>query len=129
MTRYLLDTTTLIDFSKGRESARSRLLEMIHAGDELGVCAINVAEFYAGIPPDKRPMWDEFVGSLRYWEISREAARNAGHFRHDFARKGVVLSTADALVAAVAQEQGAVIATNNVKDYPMPGVQLLALKG
>lgn len=129
MTRYLLDTTALIDFSKGRESACSRLLQMIHAGDELGVCAINVAEFYAGIPPEKRPTWDEFVDALRYWEISRAAARSAGHFRHDFARQGKVLSTTDALVAAVAQEQGAVIVTNNVKDYPMEGVQILALKG
>lgn len=32
------------------------------------------------------------------------------------------------LVAAVAQEQGAVIVTNNVKDYPMPGLHLLSLR-
>lgn len=128
MTRYLLDTTALIDFSKGREPARSRLLRMIQTGDEVGVCAINVAEFYAGVPPEKRALWDAFVDALGYWEISRAAARQAGCFRYDFARRGQVLSTTDALVAAVAQERGAVIVTSNVKDYPMPEVQLLSLR-
>src|SRR5438093_2631371 len=88
MTRYLLDTTALIDFSKNREPARSKILEMINSADELAVCAINVAEFYAGVPAEKRAIWDEFISSLRFWDISRETARQAGIFRHDFARKG-----------------------------------------
>ncbi|MBI3961776.1 MAG: type II toxin-antitoxin system VapC family toxin [Deinococcus sp.] len=129
MTRYLLDTTALIDFSKGREPARSRVMQMIEDGHELAVCAVNVAEFYAGLSPAQRPGWDEFVGALQYWEITWEAARQAGIYRHDFARKGVALSTADTLVAAVAEEQRAVIVTNNVKDYPIGGLRLLPLRG
>ncbi len=128
MTRYLLDTTALIDFSKNREPARSRILEMISGGDELGVCAINVAEFYTGVPPDKRPVWDEFISSLRFWDINRDTARQAGIYRYDFGRKGVVLSTTDTLVAAVASEHHAVVVTNNLKDYPMDDVELMALK-
>lgn len=127
MTRYLLDTTALIDFSKGREVALSRILEMTQGDDELGVCAINVAEFYAGVPPTKRPTWDEFFASLGYWEITVGEARQAGCFRHDFARQGKALSTIDALVAAVAQERQATIVTNNIRDYPMEGVHLLPL--
>lgn len=128
MTRYLLDTTALIDFSKNREPARSRVLAMIEAGDELGVCAINVAEFYSGIPPEQRFTWDEFIGSLRYWGITRDAARQAGRFRYEFAQKGIMLSTTDALIAAVAQERGAAVVTSNVKDYPMEEIHILALK-
>ncbi|MCL5263870.1 MAG: glutaredoxin family protein [Chloroflexi bacterium] len=37
--------------------------------------------------------------------------------RYDFARRGKILSTTDALIAAVAQEKEAAIVTNNVKDY------------
>ena len=127
MTRYLLDTTALIDFSKNREPARSRILGMIEAGDDLGVCAINVAEFFSGVPPDQRAVWDEFIGSLYYWDITRDAARRAGHFRYSFARQGSALSTTDTLIAAVALERGATIITNNVKDYPMSEVRLLPL--
>ncbi len=128
MTRYILDTTALIDFSKAHEPAHARIQQMIDAGDELAVCAINVAEFYAGLPPAQRAIWDRFLGALVYWDISREDARQAGVWRYEFARKGIVLSTTDTLVAAVAQGQSAIIVTNNVKDYPMPGVRLLPLK-
>lgn len=51
MARYLLDTSVLIDFSKGREPAQSRILQLIHGGDEIGVCSIIVAEFFSGVIP------------------------------------------------------------------------------
>jgi tRNA(fMet)-specific endonuclease VapC len=127
LTRYLLDTTALIDFSKNREPTRSLIWQMIDAGDELGVCAINVAEFYSGIPSEKRSTWDEFIGSLRYWGITKDAARQAGRFRYEFARKGIILTTTDTLVAAVAQEREAVVVTSNVKDYPMKEIHILTL--
>jgi predicted nucleic acid-binding protein len=128
MTRYLLDTDTLIDFSKGREPTRSRILQMIEAGDVLGVCAINVSEFYAGLPEEQRSTWDEFFTALPYWPISREAAIQAGRERYEFSRQGRTVTTADALIAAVARENQATIITSNIKDYPMPGVSLLSLR-
>ena len=129
MTRYLLDTTALIDFSKGREPARSRILKMIQEGDELGVCAVNIAEFYAGIPANQRAVWDEFTGSLQYWDTTIEAARQAGQFRYHFARQGKILSTTDTLMAAVALDHQAILVTNNVKDYPMGQIQILPMSG
>lgn len=127
MTRYLLDTTALIDFSKGREPARTRIQAWIDGGDELGVCAVNVAEFYAGLPPQQRALWEQFLGALQLWAITRDAAIQAGIWRYDFARQGVALTTTDTLVAAVAEEQQAILVTNNLKDYPMSGLQLLPL--
>jgi tRNA(fMet)-specific endonuclease VapC len=126
--RYLLDTAILIDFSKGQEPARSQILAWIRGGEELGVCPVNVAEFYAGLPAPDRPVWAAFLRRLRYWEISWAAAQQAGIWRYDFARRGGALSTADTLVAAAAQDRGAVLVTNNVKDFPMSGVQVLSLK-
>ena len=40
MTRYLLDTDALIDFSKRREPASSRILSWVDEGETVGVCAI-----------------------------------------------------------------------------------------
>ena len=128
MTTYLLDTTTLIDFSKGQEPVRSRLLAMLEAGHTLALCAVNLTEFYAGVPPEQRVQWDEFFSGLPYWDITREAATHAGGIRYEFARRGITLSTQDTLIAAVALERGAVIVTDNVKDYPMAGLQLLSLR-
>jgi predicted nucleic acid-binding protein len=127
MSRYLLDTTALIDFSKGREPACSQIQAWIDGGGELGVSAINVAEFFAGLPPQQRSQWEQFLGALELWGISRDAAIEAGIWRYQFARQGIALSTTDTLVAAVAKEQHAIVVTNNLKDYPMAGVHLLPL--
>jgi len=128
MTRYLLDTDTLIDFSKGWEPTRSRLLQLIESGEALGVCAITIAEFYAGIPPDNRAVWEEFFAALTYWDITREAATAAGRDRYDFARKGPPITTADSLIGAVAREQHAAILTTNIGDFPMEGVAARSLR-
>ena len=128
MSRYLLDTTALIDFSKGREPAYSLVRRFIENGDEAGVSPINVAEFYSGLAPTQWDVWDEFFEPLILWPISLDAARKAGRFRYDFARKGISLSTTDTLVAAVALEHRATLVTSNVKDYPMDEVKLLPLE-
>jgi len=127
MTRYLLDTTALIEFSKAREPARSQIQAWIDGGDDVGLCAINVAEFFAGLPPPERVLWDQFLGALQFWNITTAAASQAGIWRYEFARQGVTLTTADTLVAAVAREWQAVLVTNNLKDYPMSGLRLLPL--
>ena len=128
MTRYLLDTDTLIDFSKGRGPVISGLLALREAGHQLAVCPVNVAEFYSGVAPEDQATWDSFFKGLHYWDITRKAASRAGQLRYEFARQGIAISTPDALIAAVAEEQEAVIVTNNLKDYPMEDIQLLSLR-
>jgi predicted nucleic acid-binding protein len=128
VSRYLLDTSTLIDFSKGRQPVASRLLSLIEEGETIGVAAICVTEFYAGIPPEHHEFWREFFATFDYWDISRQAAIQAGHFLYSYARQGLTLSTADALLAAVAVEQNAVLLTDNTRDYPMSEVQLRSLR-
>ena len=125
MSRYVLDTTALIDLSKGREPARSWIPAVMESDDELAVCAVNIAEFFAGLPPDRRATWDQFFAALPCWPISPGAARQAGIWRYDFARRGVTLSLPDTLIAAVAGEYSATIVTSNAKDYPMEGLALL----
>ncbi|HET7036730.1 MAG TPA: PIN domain-containing protein [Thermomicrobiaceae bacterium] len=128
MSRYLLDTSTLIDFSKGRQPVESRLLALIAAKETIAVSAISVAEFYAGIPPALHEQWRQFFAALDYWNASHDAAIQAGRFIFDYARQGRVLSTTAALLAAVALEHDAVVVTDNAKDFPMPEVQLLSLR-
>ncbi|HYU18187.1 MAG TPA: type II toxin-antitoxin system VapC family toxin [Chloroflexota bacterium] len=126
--RYLLDTTALIDYSKGREPAQTRILALIETGEEVGVCAVNVAEFYAGLAPSTHQVWDQFIESLSYWHIGREAAARAGQERYELARRGQTISLADALVGAAAREYDATLITSNVRDYPMPDLRLLSIR-
>ena len=128
MGRYLLDTSALIDFSKGHEPVCSELLRMFHGADLLAVTAVNIGEFYAGLEPRHRPAWDEFFAALPVWPISPDAARQAGIWRYEFRLQGLQLATTDVLIAAVAVEQQAVLITRNVRHYPMPEVRLLTLE-
>ncbi|MBV9281752.1 MAG: PIN domain-containing protein [Chloroflexi bacterium] len=127
MTRFLLDTDALVDFSKGREPAYSSIMGWIDAGDTVGSCAITVAEFLSGLTPQEAQDWSEFVSSLTYWDISVDDAVRAGQERYAFARQGRSLSVADVLIAAATREQGATLVTGNVGDYPMQGITLCSL--
>jgi predicted nucleic acid-binding protein len=125
--RFLLDTTVLIDASRHREPARSWLQEVLGLSSEVGVCVVTIAEFFAGLRPDERPRWEAFVNELTYWGTTREMAKQAGIYRYEYARRGQTILTADSLIAATAAAVGAVLVTENVKDFPMPEIKTIRL--
>jgi tRNA(fMet)-specific endonuclease VapC len=128
MSKYLLDTDTLIDFSKGREPVKTRLLTILTEGHEIAVCPITEAEFYAGHPPEKENETAEFFEALTFWPITRASSRHAGRMRYELARMGKTVSLTDCLIAAIAIEQEATILTSNTADYPQPDVTTLSLR-
>jgi predicted nucleic acid-binding protein len=111
-----------------REPTRTALLKLIEDGADLGVCDINVSEFYTGLDEKRLPEWDRFFSALSYWPITRTAARLAGVNRYTFAKAGQSLTISDALVAAVALVEHATILTSNSLDYPMREVTTLSLR-
>ena len=127
MSRYLLDTDVLIDYAYGKEPAVSRIKGLIAQGDDLGLCAIAVAEFFAGLRPHQRDYWRRVLSTFVSWDVSFDAARCAGEWRYDFERRGITQATSDTLNAAVAVERGATLLTRNARDYPMEGLSLLPL--
>lgn len=127
--RYLLDTTVLIDISKEVQPISSHIEALLRGPDVVGVCSINVAEFFGGLAPAERAPWFAFVDRLTYWEISAVTASEAGILRYASARQGRTLSTQDALIAATAIQAGATLITRNVKDFMIPNLLLLPLPG
>jgi len=128
LTRFLLNTDALIDFSKGAEPATSSILSWIDGSEAVAVCAVTVLELYAGLTAEEASHWALFIVTLPYCDISRDAARRAGQYRYTFARAGYQLTTTDALLAAVALENEATLVTGNVKDFPMKNLSLLSLR-
>jgi predicted nucleic acid-binding protein len=125
--RFLLDTTALIDLSKNSGDVLSSLNALVASGGILGVCAVSVAEFMAGVPVPHRGRWERWVADFQYWDITREAALLAGVFRYDLARQGRALHIPDALMAATAIITDSTLVTGNVGDYPILDLRLLPL--
>jgi predicted nucleic acid-binding protein len=128
VTRYLLDTDALIDFSKGAEPATSLILSWIDGTDEVAVCAITIGEFFAGLTREQASTWESFVMALTYWDITRHASMRAGQDRYALDRVGKHITMTDALLAGVARENSATLVTGNARHYPTGDVTLLSLR-
>ena len=124
---YLLDATVLIDISRGREPATSWLSGTLRSPQNVGISAVAVAEFFAGLRPMQRVEWEGFIAGLTHWDVTKEIAIRAGVLRYDLARQGRAILIPDALIAATAIEYGAALATANIKDFSVPGLALLRL--
>jgi predicted nucleic acid-binding protein len=125
--RLLLDTSILIDALRLRRGRRPWLAGLVRAGHTLATSALNLAEVYAGMRPEEEARTKAFLNALECHEITAGVAETAGKLKSEWARKGVTLTLADTMVAAVALEQGSPLATDNRKDFPMPRLQLYEL--
>ena len=127
MRLVLLDTNVLIDVLNDRRGRRVFLDELFKDGVSPVCCAITVAEVYAGVRDQERVLTDALFENLVELEITRSVAIRAGLLKRDWARKGITLTLPDVLIAAVAIEYGALLATDNQRDFPMPELRMLSL--
>ena len=123
---YLLDTTVLIAHLRGDERARGLLLRLLDGGHSLGTSCVNVAEVERGIRPKEREAATDLLDRLRFLETTREAALRAGRYQAEFERRGRTIHTADALIAGTARAHGAVLLTDNVRDFRMRDLEVQA---
>lgn len=125
MARYLLDSTVLIDYLRGRVAVADLLISLAKDRHELGVCGVNVAELYSRLQDKDVAKAEALVQDLAYYPISLADAMQAGRYRYEFARKGITLTVPDTLVAAVAKAQDCIIVTANLRDFPMTEIKLM----
>jgi len=121
VSKYLLDTTVLISYLRGIPGTVSLIEEMAETGHTLGCCCITITEVYSGLRRKDYPPAQALIERLRYFEAPLTVALRAGEFRNQYAGQGITLATSDALIAAVAEAEGAILLTGNVRHYPMTG--------
>lgn len=122
MTRlYMLDTDTCA-FILRRSSPT--LLERIQAVplQQQSVSTITLAELLYGVQVSSkkkanRAAVDALVRHMTVIDWSRDAAEHYAEIRADLKRKGQLIGSNDLLISAHARSLGAVVVTNNVKDF------------
>lgn len=123
----LLDTSVIIDVLRIRRGRHELLGLRKQAGDTLACSAVTVAEVYAGMRPGEAAATERFLEGLECIEVTREIARRAGSLKYAWERKGVTIDIPDAIIAATSLNFNLCLATDNLRDFPMPDLKLLDL--
>jgi len=123
----LLDTNVIIDALNGRNGRGEFLARLISQGTLLACCSINVTEVFMGMRPEEARKTGMFLESLEFYPVTWDVARLAGALYREWRKKGHTLLLPDVTVAAVALHNGLELATDNVRDFPMPQLRLLSL--
>ena len=120
----LLDTTVVIDYLRGRASVVRRVEGLVDRGESVATSPVTVQEVVRGLRPNEVPDARGLFEGLVVLLIGEAEGWLAGEWQRDFASRGITLGHADCLIAATAHTAGAVLATANVKDFPMPELQI-----
>ena len=127
MAVYLPDTSVLIDALNGKRGRAPALRALVEDGHMLASCPVTVAEIYAGMHESEAEATSALIERLRYYDFVPEIARRAGRFKYEWARRGLTLSLADSLIAAVVVHYGLLLITDNEKHFPMPEITFYRL--
>ena len=124
MTRYLLDTTFLIDYLDGSDGVR-RFLEA-HEEDEFATTAMNYKEVAVGwrlndsFDPAELSSafdWLEVVAIATEHAVATSAFEADLYRSSEHTRRAVDAAAADLLIAGAAEAEGMTVVTRNVEDF------------
>jgi hypothetical protein len=75
---YLLDTNLIFDILYDKKERRALLLDLLNQGHVLACGPINASEIYARVRPKEETATEEFLRSLKYFDIPWPVARQTG---------------------------------------------------
>jgi tRNA(fMet)-specific endonuclease VapC len=121
MIDYLLDTNICIYIIKRKpQSVFERFKDLIPGS--VGISSITLAEMQYGIEKSSRPEQNQqalqqFLLPLEILSFNSAAAVAYGRIRSALEKKGRPIGSMDMLIAAHAKSIGAVVVTNNTKEF------------
>ncbi|MBI4362689.1 MAG: type II toxin-antitoxin system VapC family toxin [Euryarchaeota archaeon] len=128
-----LDSSFLVDISRGEPGAREKLQEMLSRGERVVTTIINAAEMYEGAWEYSRARErvdeiDRMLQNMVVLDVNLMAVREYGRLKAGLRRQGVSVGDWDLMIAAIALAYGENrIVTRNRKDFErIPGVQVVA---
>ena len=119
--RYLLDSSLLIDHSRGRPGAAELVESLFSEPNDLYTCDVFVTEALSGGTAEEREVIRALIRVLEYVATHPDAAAWAGDARWERRTAGP-RSLADAIIAGVAWSLEATVLTRNPRDFERLGV-------
>ena len=124
MSRYLLDTTFIVDHLRGTPEAVERMRRIVEQGDIPFVNDVVTAEAWAGAPSDDDRALTNLLDFIEFVAAGPMDAKAAGLWRARSRAAGHDIGVADALIAACAEDSRASVLTRNVRDFAQTPVSV-----
>lgn len=131
MKRYLIETSVIINFLRGKKKT-TKVLEELKG--ELVSSFVCLAELYEGVYRVKERERAEaavqtlFSGLSRVFGLDEEIAKNFGRIRAELKKQGKVIEDLDILLAATCLAHNCILVTYNPKHFErVKGLRVLGL--
>jgi len=115
----LLDSNTIIHYLRGQESVVSRLQRTDNR--LLGVPSVVLYEIEYGTlrtgSSRRRALLSDLLADMVHVPFDQEAALESARVRLELEALGIVIGPIDFLIAGTALSRGAVLATNNTREF------------
>lgn len=116
----LVDSDILIEVSRAKnQEVRARWVELSESGEAILYSPVSESELWQGVRPAEHRALTGLFLTLRCAPVDCEIGRQAGHYLRSY-RSSHGLELGDALIAASAVVNRALLWTRNRKHYPMP---------
>jgi len=119
----MLDTDTCIFLMRGESPALAARVQSVPLQQQV-MSAVTFAELSYGVQASaaakrkqNQSVLDSLVLHLAVLDWPQDAAKHYADIRADLKKRGAQLGAADLMIAAHARAMGAIVVTNNVKDF------------
>jgi len=120
---FMLDTDTCIFLMRGESPALAARVQSVPLQQQV-MSAVTFAELTYGVQASaaakrkqNQSVLDSLVLHLSVLDWPQDAAKHYAEIRTDLKKRGAQLGAADLMIAAHARTMGAIVVTNNVKDF------------
>ncbi len=123
MPDHLLDSGVLIRHLR-RHQPTTDLMATLAMEGQVGIATISRTEIIEGMREHERQGTLRLLNSLISYPLDTSVADLAGEYIRRYRAQGITLDKPDAIIGATAVHHGLVLATYNIKHFPMPELQL-----
>ncbi len=122
MSKFLLDSDVMIWHLRGREEVTKMLRDLQMFG--VPACsALSVLEVQIGRKKGEEEKTDQFLESLKIFDVNWGIANKAAHLIREYKTKGITVDIPDATIASTCLLYDLVLVTFNAKHYPFDGIK------